>query len=129
MTDMAELNRRDVLRGIAAAPILGSAALVTSPDAASAPAPEQLHLQFGADASREVAASWAAAQRVARPVLRLGAPGHGLGTEIPAREKVYTDALTGQTVYTYHAVARHLRPDSDYIYTVTHRGGSTLNGT
>src|SRR5438552_935567 len=112
MPDMVELNRRDVLRGIAAAPILGSTALVTTPAIAGAPAPEQLHLQFGADASREVAVSWAAAQRVARPVLRLGAPGHGLGTEIPAHEKVYTDALTGQQVFTYHAVARHLHPDS-----------------
>ena len=134
---MAELNRRDVLRGIAGAavvtPVLGAAtsaaALVKTPEAAGAPAPEQLHLQFGADASREIAVSWAAPQRVARPVLRLGAPGHGLGTEIPAEEKVYTDAMTGQTVFTYHAQARHLHPDHGYAYEVTHRGGSTLGGS
>ena len=70
---MGELGRREVLRGIggivglaAAAPIIGSAlpaaAFVRTPDTAGAPAPEQLHLQFGADASREVAVSWAAAQ-------------------------------------------------------------------
>ena len=134
---MGELGRRDVLRGIGglavAAPIIGgtrsAAALVSTPDAAGAPAPEQLHLQFGADAGREVAVSWAAAQRVAKPVLRLGQPGHGHGTEIPAEEHVYTDTLTGQTVFTYHAAASRLHPDHHYEYAVTHRGGSQLGGT
>jgi Purple acid Phosphatase, N-terminal domain/Calcineurin-like phosphoesterase len=134
---MGELGRRDVLRGIGglavAAPIIGgtrsAAALVSTPDAVGAPAPEQLHLQFGADAGREVAVSWAAAQRVAKPVLRLGQPGHGHGTEIPAEEHVYTDTLTGQTVFTYHAAASHLHPDHHYEYAVTHRGGSQLGGT
>jgi hypothetical protein len=134
---MAELNRRDVLRGIgglaAVVPIVGgakpAAALVKTPDAAGAPAPEQLHVQFGADAAREIAVSWAAPQRVSRPVLRLGAHGHGLGIEIPAEERVYTEALTGQTVFTYHAVAERLNHDSDYIYKVGHRGAEGIGGS
>src|SRR6202035_1008443 len=106
-----KMARRQVLRGIAglavAAPVLGSARiaseLVRTPDAAGAPLPEQLHLQFGSDAAHQMAVSWAAPARVWRPGVRLGRPGYGLGLQVPAQEKVYTDALTGQMVFTYHA--------------------------
>ena len=62
-----EVGRRQVLRGLGglavAAPVLaapkGAAALVTTPDEAGAPVPEQLHLQFGADAAHEMAVEWA----------------------------------------------------------------------
>src|SRR4051812_42675503 len=77
----ARPGRRQVLRSLGglgglavAAPLLSRAApaLVTSPDVAGAPRPEQLHLQFGADAARDVAVSWAARRRAGRPVVRLG---------------------------------------------------------
>src|SRR4051794_5310014 len=83
--------RRQVLRALGgvgglaiASPLLSRSApvLVTSPDAAGTPAPEQLHLQFGADAAHEMAVSWAAPRRLGRPMVRLGRPGHGLGTRI-----------------------------------------------
>jgi hypothetical protein len=128
----ARPGRRQVLRtlgglgGLAvAAPLLsrGAPALVTSPDVAGAPRPEQLHLQFGADAARDMAVSWAAPRRVGRPVVRLGRPGHGLGTELVAEERVYTEALTGEMVFTYHAVLPRLSPDTRYDYEVTHQGG------
>src|SRR4051812_11455191 len=93
------VGRRQVLRGLGglavAGPVLAgstsAAALVTTPDEAGAPAPEQLHLQFGADAGHEMAVSWAASQRVNRPIVRLGRPGHGLGSRVEAEERVYTE--------------------------------------
>jgi hypothetical protein len=126
--------RRQVLLGLGglaiATPVLrGSGALVTSPDEAGAPAPEQLHLQFGADATHEMAVSWAAPRRVARPVVRLGAPGQGLGTQIEAEERVYTEALTGEIVFTYHAVLPRLSADTRYDYEVAHRGAPPLAGS
>src|SRR4051812_1698589 len=132
-----EMARRQVLRGLGglavATPVLGragtAAGLMTTPDEAGAPAPEQLHLQFGADAAHEMAVSWAAPQRVSRPVVRLGRPGHGLGTQINAEERVYTDALTGETVFTYHAVLPRLAPDTQYDYDVVHRGAAPLAGS
>src|ERR1022692_753945 len=103
--------------------------LVHSPDVAGAPAPEQVHVQFGADAASQAAVSWAAPAAVARPRLRLGRPGHGLGLEIPARERVYTEALTGETVYTYHARLDHLPADASITYEVRHDGAAPVAGT
>jgi hypothetical protein len=131
-------GRRAVLRGLgglgglaAAAPLLSRAtpALVTSPDVAGAPPPEQLHLQFGTDAAHQMAVSWAAPRRVARPAVRLGRPGHGLGTQVEAEERVYTEALTGEIVFTYHAVLPRLLAGTAYDYEVTHRGGPALAGS
>ncbi|WP_026341846.1 purple acid phosphatase family protein [Actinomadura atramentaria] len=130
-------SRRQVLRGLGGAaiavPVLGragtAAALVTTPDRAGAPAPEQLHLQFGADAAREMAVSWAAPRRVARPLVRLGRPGHGFGTTVRARERVYTEALTGERVFTYHAELPRLSPDTGYVYRVEHDGAAPVAGS
>ena len=135
------VSRRRLLHGMAglgglaiAAPALvrsDSVALVTTPDEAGAPPPEQLHLQFGADASSEMVVSWAAPSRVARPVVRLGMPGYGLGSEIDAEERVYTDvAAPGEMVFTYHAVLPRLTAGARYDYEVTHRGApSPLGGS
>ena len=137
------LSRRNFLKGVGIGSLAVSAAplidpgrafartaptLVRQPAILGAPAPEQLHVQFGADASREAAVSWATAQRVWRPQLRLGAPGAGFGYQVPAEERVYTEALTGQTVYTYHARLRGLRPDSAYQYQVSHAGVDPIAG-
>ncbi len=131
----ADLSRRRLLRGAGglalATPLLArsdTVALVTTPDAAGAPAPEQLHLQFGADASSEIAVSWAAPQRVARPEVRLGRPAYGLGSRVDAEERVYTEALTGETVFTYHAVLPRLAAGTRYDYQVTHRGAPASPG-
>ena len=103
--------------------------LLKQPPVAGAPRPEQLHLTFGADAAREMSASWATPVRVSRPQLWLGRPGDGLGTAIDAEERVYTEALTGQTVYTYHARMRGLEPDTGFAYQVQHQGADPLAGT
>jgi Calcineurin-like phosphoesterase/Purple acid Phosphatase, N-terminal domain len=135
------VSRRRLLHGMAGlgglaivAPALvrsDSVALLTTPDEAGAPPPEQLHLQFGADASSEMVVSWAAPARVARPVVRLGMPGYGLGSEIDAEERVYTDVTAPEEmVFTYHAVLPRLAAGARYDYEVTHRGApSPLGGS
>ena len=106
-----------------------AAALVRQPDVAGAPAPEQLHVQFGADAATQIAVSWAAPASVARPRLRAGRAGTGLGLEVPAEERVYTEALTGETVYTYHARLGNLAPDTAFVYEALHDGAEPVPGT
>jgi hypothetical protein len=103
--------------------------LVRQPDAAGAPAPGQVHLQFGADASRQVAVSWAAPAAVARPRLRFGEAGGPAGTVTDAEERLYTDALTGETVWTYHARIGALEPGTAYGYEVLHDGTQPVTGT
>jgi hypothetical protein len=104
---------------------------VRRPDSAGAPAPEQVHLQFGADAATQVAVSWAAPAAVARPRLLAGpaGPGGAAGTMVDAEERVYTDALTGETVFTYHACIGSLEPGTQYAYQVLHDGSPPSGGT
>jgi Calcineurin-like phosphoesterase/Purple acid Phosphatase, N-terminal domain len=104
-------------------------ALARQPDGAGAPPPEQVHVQFGADAASQVAVSWAAAAPVARPRLRAGRAHDGFGLDVPAEERVYTDALTGETVYTYHARIGKLEPDTAFVYEVSHKGAEPVPGT
>jgi hypothetical protein len=102
--------------------------LLRQPAIKGAPVAEQLHVQYGADASRQAAVSWATAERVARPQLRLGIPEFGFGRVLDAEEKAYTEALTGQTVYTYHVRLNDLQPDSQYHYQVLHAGTEPVGG-
>jgi len=103
--------------------------LVRRPDAAGAPAPEHVHLQFGTDAAAQVAVSWAAPAAVARPRLRFGPAGLPPGSQVDASERIYTDALTGLTVWTYHARIGSLEPDTQYAYEVLHDGSPPVPGT
>ncbi len=136
MSERREVSRRKVLisGGLAATvPLLpalkGAPSLVRRPGAAGAPPPEQLHVQFGADAASQLAVSWTAAGAVARPRLRLGRARHGFGVDVPAEERVYTEALTGEQVFTYHARLSGLTPDTAYIYEVLHDGAQPEAGT
>jgi len=135
MHDGIDVSRRQVLisGGLAAsAPLLArdrkAPSLVRSPAKAGAPAPGQVHVQFGADAASQAAVSWAAAAAASRPRLKLGRSGPGFGTEIPAEERVYTEALTGETVYTYHARLDHLPEDTFFVYEVLHDGAAPVAG-
>ena len=103
--------------------------LVSRPHVAGAPPPEHLHVQFGADAATQIAVSWAAPTPAARPRLRVGLAGDGYGREVPAEERVYTEALTGEVVYTYHAPLAGLPPDTALGYQVVHDGAAPLAGT
>ena len=102
--------------------------LLRQPAIAGTPVAEQLHVQFGADAATQAAVSWATTQRVLRPRIRLGSHGDGFGRSIDAEERVYTEALTGQSVYTYHAHIRELDPDTRYRYQVFHAGAAPVGG-
>ena len=62
------------------------------------------------------------------PRLRLGTPFHGHGTEVRAQERTYTEALTGETVWTYHASLDGLRPDTQYVFEVLHDGATPVPG-
>ncbi len=73
-------------------------ALVPWPDVAGAPPSQQVHVQFGADAATQAAVSWAAPGPTGRPRLRVGLAGSGHGLEVPAEERVCTEALTGELV-------------------------------
>lgn len=49
--------------------------------------------------------------------------------EVPAEERSYTEALTGETVWTYHARLGFLQPDTQYLYEVVHDGVAKVPGT
>jgi hypothetical protein len=62
--------------------ILAAPQLWLQSDASSTTPPEQIHLQFGEDASRQVVVSWATATNVSEPRLRLGTPHDGFGRTV-----------------------------------------------
>ncbi len=129
--DGQQISRRTVLSaaGLAAVAVplaatgrARAASLVRRADSAGAPGPEGVHVQFGHDAAAQAAVSWQTQAQVSRPRLRLGRTEFGFGLEVPAQERTYTEALTGQTVWTYHARLDHLEPDTRYVYEVTNDG-------
>lgn len=121
---------------LAAGPLVGRAgaepgsapALVRQPASSGAPVADQLHLQFGADAARTMVASWSTPEAVRRPRLRLGTAEDGYGDEIDADVKSYTDAMTGETVLTYHAAMQGLDPDTAYAYQALADGAAPVSG-
>jgi hypothetical protein len=75
--------------------------------------PEQIHLTWGDDPARSVVVSWASPDQAVRPRVRIGQ------RVIAAEERGYTDGLSGQAVWTYHARVHGLRPGATYGYAVT----------
>src|SRR5262245_54957043 len=61
------------------------------PSGSGAPPVSGLHLQFGADASREVVVSWQTAVPVTGPRVMFGTPSGGFGKETAAATTFYTD--------------------------------------
>ena len=139
-TGSIPFGRRRFLRdvGIAGSAVAASTAfagrasaaptLLRQPDVAGAPAADLLHLQFGADASSTMVASWSTPVRVRRPRVRVGTSHGGYGNVVHADERAYTDALTGETVYTYHARMDGLRPGQDYLYQAFAQGSDAVGG-
>ncbi len=130
-----DISRRQVLStaGLAAVAVplavrRPASALVRTADTAGAAGPEQVHVQFGADAASQVAVSWATAAAVSRPRLRLGLASSDFGLQVPAEERTYTEALTGETAWTYHAHLHGLRPDTHYVYQVLNDGAAPVSG-
>src|SRR6266571_5573539 len=75
--------------------------------------PEQIHLTWGDHPATGVVVSWASPGQAARPRVRIGQ------RVIPAESRPYTDGISGETVWTYHARAGGLRPGATYAYAVT----------
>ena len=109
--------------------------LVAAPDLWLQPAiagtadPEQLHLQFGGDASREVVVSSTTPVQVRRPRLRLGLDDRSSGRTVPAETRTYVDAKSGQEIITHHARLGGLQPNTTYVYEVLHDGARAQAGS
>jgi 3',5'-cyclic AMP phosphodiesterase CpdA len=113
------ISRRDLFRAAGAAWVVAPLASASEPTALVADAtPEQIHLTWGADPSQTVVVSWASAAQAVNPRVILKQPGSG-SSVIQAIQRIYTDGLNGQTVFTYHATLERLAPQSKYHYTVT----------
>jgi Calcineurin-like phosphoesterase/Purple acid Phosphatase, N-terminal domain len=115
---------------IAAAPTASAAAQALPPRTpVNTPPVEGLHLQFGADASRAVVASWHTLQPVSGARVLLGTLAGGYQRSYPADEASYTDAKSGEIVYAYHARMDRLGPDHDYVYVALHHGAEPEAGS
>jgi hypothetical protein len=131
------VSRRAVLRGLVGAGLAAGASACgverlhvwCRPGVAGAPPPDGLHLQFGADAAREMVASWETVTPVLRPRLQLGTPADGYGRTIPAETRTYIDAVSGVETYTHHATMTGLTPGTPYVYDVLHDGVDAVAGT
>lgn len=134
------MSRRAVL-GAAGAGAAGAALLPGSvahadpgvtlwrqPGHTGAPDVHGVHLQFGADATREVVVSWSTPQSVARPRVLVGRPGDGFGRAVDADTVTYTDAASGTEVFIHHARLTDLRPDTEYGYAALHEGTTPIPG-
>ncbi|HEY2288148.1 MAG TPA: metallophosphoesterase family protein [Streptosporangiaceae bacterium] len=128
--DDAGLSRRQVLAGASGAGLLaaGSRPLPAAPRPPApqrrpAPAgrsdgtPEQIHLTWGRDPATSVSVSWAALDPAVRPRVLLSGPSGSRAAS--AVRRTYTDGLSGEVVYTYHAQLTGLLPDAVYSYAVT----------
>jgi hypothetical protein len=136
-----ELSRRKLLAAAGAATLASSLGAGVHAEAQAAPAGPPpvdplsaspvagLHLQFGADASSEMVASWHTLQRVRRPRVALGLVDGTLQRTVGADEVSYTDAKSGRTVYAYHARLHGLAPDTAYLYAAMHDGAEPEFGT
>lgn len=127
----AGLSRRSFLKTAAA----GGAAAALGPSlwrraaVAGTAYPEQVHLQFGADAATEMSVSWATAATVQRPRVRFGTASGGLGAGVDAVTRTYRESATGAEIYTHHASMSRLVPSTAYVYEVLHDGADPVKGT
>ncbi len=124
-TDMIEtsVSRRSFLKGAGLLAAAGPILLRAPSAAGSGPpsddgTPEQVHLTWGADPTTSVVVSWASGAAATEPRVLLGT-GAGWRRRIPAVQRIYTDGINGETVWTYHAAVEGLRPDTEYTYVVT----------
>jgi hypothetical protein len=88
-----------------------------------------LHVQFGADASTEVAVSWHTLEPVEHPRVLVGHLDGRLVRTVNAMQVSYVDAKSSQKVYAYHARIDALQPDRAYLYAAVHDGSSPDFGT
>ena len=114
------MSRRQVLAGAGGTGLLAAtvspakaAARARRSRAASDGTPEQVHLTWSENPATGVVVSWASPGQARRPRVRIGQ------RVIPAEPRPYTDGISGETVWTYHARVGGLRPGATYAYAVT----------
>jgi hypothetical protein len=111
------LSRREFVKGAAVA-----APLTLLPESEAAArtdgTPEQIHLTWGEDPSSSVVVSWVTPTQASQPRVILD-HGGGSPATIHAVQRTYTDGMSGQTVFTYHARITGLAPGSAHRYAVT----------
>ncbi len=95
-----------------------SAAAATPAAQASGTVPEQIHLTWGEDTSSEMTVSWLSQSPQVAPQLLVQGP-YGRGRVVRAFRRTYTDGLSGETVYAYHAPVSGLSPATSYTYVVS----------
>jgi hypothetical protein len=123
--DLTTPSRRQVLAGASGAGLLAAAPaplVLERPRRQRAPSsdgtPEQIHLTWGEDPATSVAVSWASPDPSVRPRVLVSGP-HGHSRVASAVRRSYTDGLTGETIWTYHAQLSGLEPGTTYSYAVT----------
>ena len=114
------MSRRQVLAAAGGTGLLaataGSANAATTRRARAAAGggtPEQIHLTWGENPTNSIVVSWASPGQSVRARVRIGQ------RIIPAEARSYTDGISGETVWTYHAPVGGLRPGATYVYNVT----------
>ena len=129
-------SRRTVLRGAATAGVAAAVPLSplsplfwAQPAQADTPGPEQIHLQYGDRPSEQMTVSWATAATVRRPRVRIGTTDGGFGRTVGAETLTYVDGLNNVETYTHHARVGGLRPNTSYVYEVSHDGAAPVLGT
>jgi 3',5'-cyclic AMP phosphodiesterase CpdA len=129
-TGRGTLSRRAFVRTVGVSGLfLAAPDLWLQADAVGTADPEQIHLQFGTDASREMTVSWSTPASVRRPRVRLGLANGGSGRTVQADTRTYTDAASGQEIITHHALLTDLEPSTAYVYQVMHDGSGLQNGS
>jgi len=122
-TDDSSLSRRQVLVGAGRAGLLAAAPLPLplqrprEQPATAGATPEQIHLTWGRDPATSVAVSWASPEPAVRPRILLSGPDGGSRVASAVRRS-YTDGISGEAVWTYHAQLTGLAPDSAYRYAI-----------
>jgi len=109
--------------------MLAAPEIWVQPAVAGTADPEQIHLQFGTDASREVVVSWATPTSVKNPRVNLGLANGGSGRVVPADTRPYTDGQGRLELITHHATLTDLDPATRYIYSVEHDGSGQQYGS
>ena len=118
------ISRRALLKGAgatglaAALPIVGLSQRRALAGPSSSGTPEQVHLTWGSDPTKSVVVSWASPGEATNARVTVWAAG-GFTRTLPAVQRIYTDGLNGETVWTYHATLDHLAPGTGYHYAVT----------
>jgi hypothetical protein len=89
--------------------------------------PEQVHLQWGADPTTTMVISWASPTLEPAPIVNYGTSALLLTSTVLPVMKTYTDGITGEQVFTYHATLTGLTSNQTYSYQVS--DGASTPGT